>query len=329
MAKKTFEAQLAALEQLSQQPAETWVDPLRTALGLRFNYVVAKAADLAARQHLAALTPEILAAYDRFFEDPSKTDPQCWAKIALARALAAFEWQDPAPFLRGLRHKQPEGVWGGRSDAAGPLRSACALALVQCREIPEPELLRLLISALVDDDKGVRVDAVRAIEQVGSTAASLLLRLRAELGPSISNDDAEVLGACYAGVLRLDGPSALAWAAKFLAAEDDTAGEAALAIAATHTLEAFTLLRDRWRRAEDPWYSTVLLSAIALTRQAEATDFLLALVQKEHLRADQAVEALLRSLPSDETVQRLKALVSGNPKLERAFAENLDSTARR
>ena len=318
MAKKNFEAQLEALDRLTEQPVEVWIEPLRAALRQRYNYVVAKAADLAGRQRIVELIPDLLAAFDRFFEDAVKTDPQCWAKNALSRALASLELQDVGPFLRGLRHMQMEPVWGGRSDTAGSLRGTCALALVQCRELPEPELLRHLVSAFVDRDKSVCAEVARAIEQVGSPSASLLLRLRAEIG----DGEPEILGACYAGVLRIEGTSALTWASKFLASEDDASGEAALAMAATHSLEASALLRDRWRRASDPWFSSVLLSAIALTRQSEATDFLLDLVKQEALRAEQAVEALLRSLPAEETVQRLKTLVKGNARLERVFAES-------
>jgi hypothetical protein len=322
MAKKNFEAQLEALDQLKSQPVDQWAEPLRKMLGQRNNYVVGKAADMAAREHLAGLLPDLLEAFDRFFEDPVKTDPQCWAKNALGRALAALEVQDSAVFLRGLKHIQPEPTWGGPSDSAATLRGTCALALVQCRDMPEVELLRHMVTALADEDKSVRTDAVRAIEQIGSSAASLLLRLRAEIG----RDEPEVLGACYAAVLRLDGVQAIKWASKFLLQQDDASGEAALAIAATHTPEALTLLKARWDSVSDPWFSSLLLSAIALTRQTEATEFLLDIVKTEKLRADHAVEAILRSLPSEETKQRLKALVSGNTRLERAFRDNLDAT---
>jgi hypothetical protein len=76
---------------------------------------------------LPQLTPELLIAFDRFFENPAKTDPQCWAKNALSRALTGFEHQDAAVFLRGMRHIQLEPVWGGTSDTAATLRSTCAL----------------------------------------------------------------------------------------------------------------------------------------------------------------------------------------------------------
>jgi hypothetical protein len=317
--KKNFDVQLAALEALRQQPDEACIAPLRAALKHQNNYIVAKAADLVMQRRLESLLPELLAAFDRFFEEAEKRDPQCWAKNSLSRVLAAFELQDPAPFLRGMRHVQLEGTWGGRSDTAGTLRGTCALALVQCREIPEPELLRLLLDVLVDTDKSARGNAVRAIEQVGSPSASLLLRLRAQVR---GDEEPEILGACYAGVLRIEGNSALPWVNRFIAGEDDAAGEAALAMAATHSAEAFEMLKARWEKTHDPWFRSVLLSAIALTRQSEATEFLLGLVKADSIGADLVVEALLRSLPPGEVVQQLQTLVAGNARLERAFAAN-------
>src|SRR5271166_6587844 len=317
--KKNFEAQLAALEELREQPVEACVAPLRAALKQQNNYIVAKAADLVTQRQIAELLPDLLAAFDRFFEDAEKRDPQCWAKNSLSRALAELELQDPAPFLRGMKHVQLEAVWGGRSDTAGTLRGTCALALVQCRSVPEVDLLRHLLDVLVDKDKSARGDAVRAVEQVGSPSASSLLRLRAQIR---SDDEPEILGGCYAGVLRIEGESALPWVSRFLATEDDAAGEAALAMAATHSVEAFEILKARWEKARDPWFRSVLLSAMALTRQSAAIEFLLSLVKADSIGADQVVEALLRSLPSEEIQLRLKALVAGNARLERVFAEN-------
>jgi len=316
--KKNFDAQLAALEQLRTQPDEASISPLRAALKHQNNYIIAKAADQVAQRRLENLLPDLLDAFDRFFDEAEKRDPQCWAKNSLSRALAALEYQEPAPFLRGLKHVQLEATWGGRSDTAGTLRGTCALALVQCRVVPEIELLRLLVDLLVDADKSARGDAIRELEQLGSPACSLLLRLRAQVG----GDEPENLGACYAAVLRIEGTSALPWASRFLAAGDDAAGEAALAIAATHTIEAFELLKAQWEKTHDPWLRSVLLSAIALTRQSAAMDFLLGLVKADSIGADMAVEAVLRSMPSDEVVQQLKALVAGNTRLERAYAAN-------
>ncbi len=324
--KKNFDVQLAAIEALRQQPDEACIEPLRAALKHPNNYIVSKAADQVAQRRLEAPIPDLLAAFDRFFEEPEKRDPQCWAKNSISRALAALELQDPAPFLRGIKHVQLEGTWGGRSDTAGALRGTCALALVQCRAISETDLLRHLIDVIVDSDKTARSDAIRALEQLGSPAAALLLRLRAQINGG-DPEEPEILGACYAAVLSIEGNSALSWASRFLAGEDDAAGEAALAIAATRSPEAFELLKSRWEHARDPWFKSILLSAIALTRQTTATEFLFAMVRADSLGADLAVEVMLRSAPPDEVVQQLKALVAGNTRLERAFAANV--TARR
>ncbi|MDP9051886.1 MAG: hypothetical protein M3O31_14380 [Acidobacteriota bacterium] len=147
-----------------------------------------------------------------------------------------------------MRHIQLEPVWGGSADTAGTLRGTCALALVQCRELDSHGLLIHLIPLLADKELPVRVDAVRAVVQVGSDSAALLLRLRAELG----SDEPELLGSCYSGVLALEGPGAIPWAARFLLAEDDAAGEAAMAIAQTHTPEAFQLLRTTFAKHVTP-----------------------------------------------------------------------------
>ena len=317
-ARRSFEEQLAAIDELRQQTPKNTVEPLRKALGHKNNYVVAKAADLARDFELHELLPELLTAFDRFFNDPIKSDPQCWAKNAISRALAAFEYQEPDVFLRGMKHIQLEPVWGGRSDTAGTLRGTCALALVQCRSVPENQLLMHLLDLLRDADKSVRVEAVRAIEQIGSYSASLLLRLRAVIG----SDEPEVLGACYSGILSIEGGKAIPWIARFLETGDDAAGEAALAIAATRTPEAFAILQKQLQQQHDPWFHSVLFSAIALTRQAEALDFLFDLVRKESRDASFAVEAIMRSLPSREITQQVEKLVADKPDLARTFARH-------
>jgi HEAT repeat protein len=319
--KRAFEEQIAALEALRQEPGNARADGLRKALRNRNNFIVGKAADLIRELNLSGLIPDLLTAFDRFFENPVKTDPQCWAKNAISRALATFELQDEAVFLCGMRHIQMEPVWGGQSDTAGTLRATCALALVQCRGLTEKTLLEHLVELLADTDKSVRVEVVRAIEQIGSPSAVLLLRLRAVLG----SDEPEVLGACYGGVLRIEGTRAIPWVTRFLAGADDSAGEAALALAGTHSTEAFDALRASFAHAHDPWWRSVLLSAIALTRQEAALEFLLEMVRRDLLDAEAALEAILRSLPSPETIGRLQGFVAGNPRLERVLAARRNS----
>jgi hypothetical protein len=317
-AKRNFDQQLAALDALRQQPEQVRERGLRKALTHRNNFLVAKAADLVREFQMAQVIPELLVAFDRFFHNPVKTDPQCWAKNALSRSLARLEHQDAGVFLRGMRHIQMEPIWGGRSDTAGTLRATCALALVQGSALSESALLAHLLELLGDTDKGVRREVVRAIEQVGSSSAALLLRLRAVLGA----DEPEVLGACYSGILSIEGLSAIPWVGRFLASGDECAAEAALAIAGTHSPEGFAALREGFAKANDPWWHSVLLSAIALTRQEEAVEFLLDLIRSESPDAEAAIEAVLRALPSSEVVNRLKESVAGNSRLTRVFAQH-------
>jgi hypothetical protein len=311
-----IEEQLAALEALRDAEAPARIHPLSEALGNKNNFVAAKAADLTRTFQLTQLTSELLTAFDRFFEHADRSDPQCWAKNAISRALAAFEHPDAEVFLRGMRHIQMEPVWGGQSDTAGTLRATCALALVQCRSLREPELLTHLIDLLRDKDKSVRTEVVRAIEMVNSPSAALLLRARAVLG----SDEPEVLGACYGGILRIEGVRAIAWVSRFLPPGDDAAGEAALAIAATHSMDGFEALRTALGKSIDPWFRSVLLSAIALTRLDIGLDLLLDLISTDSHDAEATLEAILRSMPSKEIMQRVEKVVKGNARLQRHFA---------
>ena len=137
-----------------------------------------------------------------------------------------------------------DGTGLGRSlrhcrDLARHLRST----LVQCRSLTEKELLEHLIDLFADKDKAVRAEVVRAVEQLAPASASPLLRLRAVLG----SEEPEVLRACYGGVLRIEGVRAIPWVQRFLAAGDDSAAEAALAIAGTHSAEGFQVEREMLR----------------------------------------------------------------------------------
>jgi hypothetical protein len=302
--KRTFDAELATLEALRDASPESAEPELAKALTHRNNLIVSKAAALTLHHRLTSLTPNLAAAFARFVENSAKSDPQCWAKNALAKALAAVEYQEPELFLTGMRHIQMEPVWGGSGDTAGTLRGTCALALVQCRELDSHRLLVHLVPLLADKELPVRINVVRAIEQVGTDSAALLLRTLAEL-PS---DAPEFLGACYSGVLALEGPSAIDWAARFLPREDDPAAEAAMAIAQSHTSKAFELLRATFETVRDPWFRTAVLAAIALTRQQEATDWLLDLIANDDAQATGAHEALCGSAPSIATQDRLKQL---------------------
>ena len=137
------------------------------------------------------------------------------------------------------------------------------------------------------------------------------------------------MGACYSGILELEGAKAIPWISRFLAAGDDAAAEAALALAGTHFPQAFSALQERFAQESDPWFLSVLLSAIALTRQDAALEFLFDLVRTESLQAEAAIEAILRARPPAEVTGRLQQLVAGSPRLAQVFAAHSESSSPR
>src|SRR6185312_2059495 len=91
---------------------------LRKALADRVNLIVAKAAKVTAERQMRELVPDLLAAFDRMFVKPLESDTQCWGKNAIAKALTELDYRESAPYLRGHRHIQMEGVWGSVEDTA-------------------------------------------------------------------------------------------------------------------------------------------------------------------------------------------------------------------
>jgi hypothetical protein len=321
-----FDKELAEMEALSAAlkagpaPNVAQTEQLRKALAHRNNFLVSKAAKLVADAELFALLPDVLVAYDRFFIDAAKSDPQCWAKNALVKTLAKLEHRQKDAYLRGLRHHQMEGSYGGLSDTAGALRGACTHALVDCPGLSDADLLGLLLEPLTDADKTVRMEAARAIGQVGGVSAALLLRLRALL----AKDEPEVLGAVYSALLAVEGARAIDLVAVALKEGDDLAAETAFALADMRAPEALAVLTSRLRAGVHGWFGGVLLSAIALTRLPEAMDFLVALIARDAREAPAAIEAIGRTAPNAELRARVEKAVeqASSPRLQQAFRQH-------
>ena len=277
---------------------------MRKALHDPVNVVVAKAAALAAEFQLQTLLPDLFAAFDRLFDKPWDTDPQCWGKNAIAKALKDLGHAESAAFLRGLRHVQMEPVWGGEADTAAVLRGTCVLALLQCTDITRQETMLHLIDALTEGDPGVRRDAALAMEQMAGHEAVWLLRLKARLG-----DKPEVTGQVFESLLRLDGKSSIEFVAGFLdAAEEQVAEEAALALGASRLPQALETLKIAWKKSGNGPLGPVLLRAVSASRLDEAFEFLLKIVregrQSDAQDALRALEIHRDSLPSSNDIRR-------------------------
>jgi HEAT repeat protein len=315
MTKQAFNARLEALRDHPD------LEQLRKALKDRNNYVVARAATIAAEQRFEQVVPDLLTAYERFFVDAPKSDPHCLAKTAIANALRDLGHTGAPAYLRGITHVQLEPAWGGRADTAAGLRGACALALTDC-PLDDLEILTYLTDTLADQDKTVRVDAARAIEQLNHPDGALLLRLKVLVGDA----DPDVMGQCFSSMLSLAPYGVVAFIGRFLkSASEDIQLEAASALAQCRDPEAIDVLREYWR---DPLLSREVREALLINLGASpvpsAADFLLGVVSDEPIAlACTALGALASSRFQREIRERLAEVVDrrDSDQLRALFAE--------
>jgi len=271
MPTRNIEAQLEQLSRLRGGPPSGALAPVRKALTDRVNLVVAKAATIAGAMLIHDVVPDLIHAFERLMEDPGKRDPQCWGKNAIAQALKELDHRESAVFLRGARHVQMEPVWGGQEDTAGTLRGICLLALVACADLKREEILRHLVNALTEASPVVRVDAARAMAQMGGEEGALLLRLKARMG----DREPSVTGQALEGLLAVERKEALPFVAEFLSPMGgEIAEEAALALGGSRMAAAVELLRDVWARSRHPEFRGVLLRALCISRDEQALAFL-------------------------------------------------------
>ncbi len=227
------------------------------------------------RDALAELIPDLLATFDRFMIDPVKTDPQCWAKNAIAKALQGFALDDASFYVRGLKHIQLEPGWGPPADTAGTLRGICAFALTQC-SIPRAEAMRHLVDLLgADKEKIVRIDAARAIGHLSGTEAALLLRLKSLTG----DPEPEVIGQCFASLLDLAPTDYIPFVANFISRDDDVRFEAAAALGELPDPAAVAALTDHFAKSKDPETRRAIVLSLGASRLEPARDFLLATLE--------------------------------------------------
>lgn len=269
MSKAAVEEKVAAIEALRSGPASA-VESLRKALRDRNNYVCSKAAAVAGDLLLRDLIPDLLAAFERFIKDAAKTDPKCWAKEAIVKALKDIGHEDPEVYLLGIAHVQPEPVWGGQADSASALRGACALALVAC-SLPRDAILIHLADALADPEMRVRVDAARAIAQLPGQDSILMLRVKAQAG----DKEPAVIGQCFLSLLGTDARAAIPFVARFLTAKnEDLRFEAAAALGECPELAAVETLIARWKVERDAEMKRAIVLSLGVSRVPEAKEFL-------------------------------------------------------
>lgn len=320
MATQRIERQLEHLKALRTQPvSDSSLKELKKSFADRSNILIAKAAAIAAEWHAQSLLPDVLAAFNRLFIKAAEADPQCGGKIELAKCLNELGHAESEAFIHGLEHHQFEATWGGKTDTASPLRSTCALALVQCTDIPRHEIILHLVNALTEAEATVRADAARALEQMNGRDIALLLRLKARCG----DKEPRVTGQILESVLALEGASAIPFVTAFLRNPDqEVSEEAALALGAARLPESVDALIEAWKSPFAFHQKSVLLRAISASRLDTALDFLFEQIKTgEREEAQDALWALQLHRDSLEIVQRISDTISKRVELQPLFRQ--------
>lgn len=311
--------ELSAVHALRENPrAPESLSKLRRALADKSNFIVAAAAEIVAASELVELLPLLGPAFERFMVTPVKTDKGCKAKIALADAMYRTESRDAPLFRIGMRHVQPEPVWGGSQDTAAELRGICAMALAQ---ISPPDVIEELADLLADKEPNARALCARALGASGREEALPLLRFKLHIGDPSS----EVMLECFSALLSLCPERALPVCAAALDADDEERRDAAaLALGQSRREEALPLLTALAERVSILERRTPLL-AIAMLRTSSAFEYLMQLVQDApSSHAAHAVRALAVHRYDDALLARVRDVVRkrDDPRLLQAVEES-------
>jgi hypothetical protein len=319
--RKTVEEKLDDLDGVaSERDPAAAAERLQTALADRHFSVVAKAAKLAAAALQYELRGALAAAYRRMLDKPVKSDPNCIAKKAIARALVDLDFSDVDFFVAALSYRQLEPVWGGTADTAAELRSLCAMGLVASgysRALVEVAPL------LYDPEPEARIGAVRAIACGNPREAELLLRAK------VAGGDAEsaVLGECFSALLGVEPDESLLFVGRHLGHGDDALREhAALALGESRLEAALPLLQRAWDEpVVSPSVRRALIRAAAMLRSEAAFDWLIVLVgERDFATATDIVESLSLYRHDTKLAARLQAALA-----KRGDAELLEQYAKR
>ncbi|NOZ39510.1 MAG: HEAT repeat domain-containing protein [Planctomycetes bacterium] len=293
---------------------------LSEALASVNNRLVGRAAAIVGQHQLECFIDDLRTAYERFLENPLKTDRGCEAKIPLCEALRQLEYDDADFFLEGIHYRQHEPAYNDQRyvDTAAELRAICGFALTQ---LNDSRAMSELVDLLGDPEKTARAGAARAIAHARGQASELLLRLKIDLGDS----KPEVLGECFAGLLRIDPRGGIERIARFLEhPNEDVCCEAALALGESRTEAAFAPLRQQADRRHGRDFENVLLTSIGLLGISQSVDYLLQVVTGPDVGAAIAAVRALRHCrdPRSFGQRLLKAVAqTGNRQIDQVCAE--------
>jgi HEAT repeat protein len=285
-------------------PSPEAVEELRTYLHHKSNLVVAKAAQLTREFELHDLRADLVRAFDRFMQDPTKTDRGCSAKTEVVRGLESLGAPEGVLFLTGIRHVQMEGSFGPPIDTAAGLRAASAMGLVHMNH---PDAILEIVTLLVDREGDARVGAVRALGWSGRPESVPLLRLKAlEPEPSV-----DVMGECFTALLAIAPGTSVDFVARHLDSPDVAIAEAAaLALGESHLPAAVQALINKWGVHAADTLRSALVAGLALARTDSAFEFLFSRIETAKEKVGVEIIAALAVYRHDDRIRaRLAALV--------------------
>ena len=290
---------------------------IRTGLASANNRVVELAAKLAGVQGRKLLSGDLRAAYDRFLAAGDDADRGCLAKTEIVDALRLLDYDDAEFFLTGIHFHQYDPGFGGSTDSAARLRALCGFALIQQSH---PQAMSELVDLLADPEKTARAGAARALAHGGGRESEWLLRLKISLGDKAP----EVMGECFAGLMRLDPRQGIVRVAPFLNdPSEELACEAAIALGETRLSAALPYLQTQLLRTKSRDYIRTLLMAVGLLGTPEAIDHLLSVVEEgDYDVAVAAINALSNCRDRTTIKERLETIVNkpSNARLRSALA---------
>jgi HEAT repeat protein len=249
---------------------------VKKALRDRNCLIVNKAAVLCEEHLIYELEADLIKAYQRFLKNPVKSDPNCIAKEAIARALVELDCPDVDFFIAGLNYHQFEPTWGGSEDTAIDIRLSCAMGLVNTSY---SRALIEVLALLHDSNPHVRRGIVQAIALTEPLAAEAVLRFKALAGDPEPDVTAETLCA----LLKVAPDESRDFVAKFLRPPNDEilSQSVAHALGASKVAEAVDILRSCWNELsfKGELGNAFLFGAI-LHRSEKAFAWLIELVEK-------------------------------------------------
>lgn len=325
---KSFESQMDELAELAGSSDEAAVrKAVGHALVNKVNRIVAAAADIVRTQELRGFEDTLLDAFHRFLDDPIKRDAGCLAKVSIVEAMSATGFDDPDFYIKYMSYTQLEPGWPEADDTATNVRGACAFALAQSRLASVNNKLIAMSDLLADSRRTARTHAANAIAHIGTEAAIPLLRTKALCG----DQEVEVLGACFSGLIRLAPADSVEFVARFLKSSDpDVVLEAAAVLGESNQAEAVHILIKALERATSQRHRRPFFISIGLSKQSAATDFLISHIRSDSADAKVALEALRPARFYPDLMARVKAAVeaANDRDLAAAFAHHFPASGR-